>query len=147
MARTYEYDPERIPENGTDRMRFELGDTMVEGGPDTAALSDQEYDAILSMYPDRWKRAKLKCLESICRRFAYEPDTETEPLSLAFGARAKLWRDDYEKLKAEIGDPAPVVPPYGLAPDGSRRPPYFYDGMMENAEAKTDAKHYVPKAR
>ena len=147
MARTYEYDPSRIAENGKDRMRFELGDVMVEGGSDTSALSDQEYEAILGLYPDRWKRAKLGCLESICRRFAYEPDTRTGPLSLAFGARAKLWREDYEKLKAEIGDSATIVPPYGLGPDGRRKPPYFYGGMMENAEAKIDAKHYVPKAR
>lgn len=29
--RTYTYDPSKIQENGKDRMRFELGDTMVEG--------------------------------------------------------------------------------------------------------------------
>ena len=38
----YTYEPENIKEFGKDRMRFELGDTMVEGGPDTSALTDQE---------------------------------------------------------------------------------------------------------
>ena len=36
MGRTYTYEPEKISENGKDRMRFELGDTMVEGGSDTS---------------------------------------------------------------------------------------------------------------
>ena len=36
----YNYDPAAVAEYGKDRMRFELGDTMVEGGPDTTALTD-----------------------------------------------------------------------------------------------------------
>ena len=38
----YNYDPAAVAEYGKDRMRFELGDTMVEGGPDTTALTDEE---------------------------------------------------------------------------------------------------------
>ena len=66
----YTYEPEKIKENGKDRMRFELGDTMVEGRSDTSALTDEEIEAAFNMYPDSWKRAKLALLESICRRFA-----------------------------------------------------------------------------
>lgn len=29
--KTYTYNPEKIGEPGVDRMRFEIGDTMVEG--------------------------------------------------------------------------------------------------------------------
>ena len=47
MAKTYTYDPAKINENGKDRMRFELGDTMVEGGAETCALTDEEYNAII----------------------------------------------------------------------------------------------------
>ena len=43
----YTYEPENIKEFGKDRMRFELGDTMVEGGPDTSALTDQEIQAAI----------------------------------------------------------------------------------------------------
>ena len=82
-------------------------------------------------------------LESICRRFAYEPDTRTGPLELMFGARARLWKEDYEKLKAEIGDGTTIVPPYGLGPDGSKKPPYFHGDMMVNMEARIDEKHHV----
>lgn len=136
MGRTYTYEPEKISENGKDRMRFELGDTMVEGGSDTSALTDEEIVAALEMYPKKWKRAKLALLESIFRRFAYEPDTKTGPLSFSFGERAKLWREDYEKLKKEVENSSLAVPAYGVGPEGRRKPPYFHTGMMENREAK-----------
>ena len=64
----YTYEPGSIIEAGKDRMRFELGDTMVEGGSDTCALTDEEISAVLSKFPGKWKRAKLALLESICRR-------------------------------------------------------------------------------
>ena len=35
----YTYEPGNITEFGKDRMRFELGDTMVEGLADTTALT------------------------------------------------------------------------------------------------------------
>ena len=69
---TYTYDPGNIITAGLDLMRFELGDTMVEGGADTCALTDEEISAALKKYPKKWKRAKLMLLESICRRFAFE---------------------------------------------------------------------------
>ena len=36
--KTYTYNPEKIGEPGVDRMRFEIGDTMVEGEQETSAL-------------------------------------------------------------------------------------------------------------
>lgn len=134
MERKYTYEPEKISENSKDRMRFELGDTMVEGGADTSALADAEITAALEMYPGKWKRAKLALLESICRRFAYEPDTKTGPLSFSFGERAKQWREDYEKLKKEVANGCVSVPCFGV--DGKEKQPYFHTGMMENGEAK-----------
>lgn len=136
MERKYTYEPEKISENGKDRMRFELGDTMVEGGSDTSALADAEITAALEMYPGKWKRAKLALLESICRRFAYEPDTKTGPLSFSFGERAKQWREDYEKLKKEVANGCASVSRFGVGIDGREKQPYFHTGMMENGEAK-----------
>lgn len=130
MAKSYNYDPSKVKEPGVDRMRFELGDTMVEGGSETSALTDTEIEAVLEMYPKRWKRAKLALLESICRRFAYEPDTKTGPLSFSFGDRAKLWREDYEKLKKEVALESCAVP--ASMAGGSKKPPYFYTGMHRN---------------
>ena len=98
MGRTYTYEPKKIRENGKARMRGEVGDTRVEGGSDTSALTDEEITAAIEMFPKKWKRAKLALLESICRRFAYEPDTKTGPLSFTFGERAKLWRAPFMKI-------------------------------------------------
>lgn len=129
----YTYDPAKITEQGKDRMRFELGDTMVEGQADTSALMDEEIQAALDTHPKSWKRAKLMLLESICRRFAYEVDTKTGPLSLGLKDRAKLWKEDYEKLKKEISAESCNVPKIG---NGMNEPPYFYTGMQENRRAK-----------
>lgn len=136
MAGTYTYDPAQIKDYGKDRMRFELGDTMVEGGADTSALTDEEIEVIIEMNSKGWKKAKLALLESLCRRFAYEPDTKTGPLSFAFGERAKLWREDYIKLKAEVSIGSVSVPDYSLDTKGNEKPPYFFVGMMENQETK-----------
>lgn len=135
--RSYNYDPAGIPENGRDRMRFELGDTMVEGGAETAALTDQEIEAALSAFPGRWKRAKLFCLETLMRRFAYEVDTRTGPLTLGLSERAKLWRKDWEALKKEVALESASVPASMLG--GTGKPPYFYTGMQENKRACHEA--------
>ena len=44
MPGTYQYEPGNIAEYGKDRMRFELGDVMVEGKEKTCALCDEEYN-------------------------------------------------------------------------------------------------------
>ena len=90
----YTYNPENVKEHGKDRMRFELGDVMVDGLSDTTALTDEEIQVAIDTYPKSWKRAKLMLLESLCRRFAYEVDTKTGPLQLNMQERAKLWRED-----------------------------------------------------
>ena len=100
----YTYEPGNITEFGKDRMRFELGDTMVEGLADTTALTDEEIQAAIDAYPNKWKRAKLMLLESLCRRFAYEVNTKTGPLSLDMNGRAKLWKEDYDKLKKRMDE-------------------------------------------
>lgn len=134
MAKNYTYDPGSVAESGKDRMRFELGDTMVEGRSGTCALTDEEIEAALSMYQGKWKRAKLALLESICRRFAYEVDTKEGPLSFNLSDRAKRWRDDYEKLKKEVALESVSVPS-SYPGNGIRKPPYFHTDMMRNREA------------
>lgn len=129
---TYTYEPANIRKPCKDRMRFELGDTMVEGGPDTSALTDIEIETAIELYPESWKRAKLMLLESLCRRFAYEPDTKTEKLWLYLHSRAELWRKDYEALKKELEVETCSVPKFS---NGSCNPPYFYAGMQQNERA------------
>ncbi len=129
----YTYESGNVTEAGKDRMRFELGDTMVEGNSDTAALTDQEILAALDANPASWKRAKLMLLESLYRRFSYEANTKTGPLSLELNERAKLWKKDYEDLKKEIAaEMRNIHVPGDAAGGSSRKPPYFYNGMQQN---------------
>lgn len=128
--KTYTYDPSNIPKEGIDRMRFELGDVMVEGGADTAALTDEEISAALQLYPSSWKKAKLALVESVCRRFSYEVDTKTDQLSLSLHQRASAWKTMYEELKAEAGAEDIRIPISVNENQGHK--PYFYTGMMQN---------------
>lgn len=142
MAGTYTYEPAMITSYGKDRMRFELGDVMVDGKERTCALSDEEYIVLCDDVKSAkdWKRAKLKCLESIFRRFSFEPDTTVGPTSFKFGDRAKLWQEEYEALKKELRL-ASVSPSAILmnAGDMSKQPPpYFYNGMMSHEESEGD---------
>lgn len=135
MAKIYNYNPAKISEYGKDRMRFELGDTMVEGGSDTTALTDEEIEAAIDTYPKAWKRAKLMLLESLYRRFSYEVDTKTGPLTLSLQGRAKLWKEEYEAMKKEVGLESSSVP--GLGNGVRKKPPYFYTGMQRNERTKS----------
>lgn len=128
--KTYIYDPTKIKENSKDRMRFELGDTMVEGAEETCALSDEEYSAILELYPKKWRRAKLAIVESILRRFSYEVDTKVGPLSLSLRQRVEVWQQMYDDLKAEIIKCGiPSANQAAISDDH-----YFYEGMHDNRD-------------
>ena len=143
MSAAYTYNPSNLTDYGKDRMRFELGDTMTEGGAATCALCDEEYGAVLParIHTGRqWKKAKLRCLESIFRRFAFEADTKNGPVSLSLGDRARLWKEMYDQLKAELKTGA-AAPDSILAltehpGTGQITPPYFYNGMMSHEEAE-----------
>ena len=130
---SYTYLPGDISGKTVSRMRFELGDTMVEGKSDTAALTDEEIQAAIDLHPKRWKKAKLMLLESLYRRFAYEVDTKTGPLTLSLQERAVMWREDYLALKKEIGLENGSIPSFT---GDNNKPPYFYTGMQENTRSK-----------
>ena len=130
----YTYNPENVKEHGKDRMRFELGDVMVDGLSDTTALTDEEIQVAIDTYPKSWERAKLMLLESLCRRFAYEVDTKTGPLQLNMQERAKLWREDYDKLKKEVSAESCSISQFRNG--AHNKPPYFYTGMQQNERAR-----------
>ena len=132
---TYSYDPTKIRERGKDQMRFELGDTVTEGGADTCALSDEEYDAILDGLKEgkkSWVRAKLAVLEAIMFRFSYQVDTKVDVLQYGLGDRAAHWKQLYDDLKKQVR--ASVSVP-AMASAIQNTPPYFHTGMEENPRA------------
>ena len=129
---TYSYDPAKIRGRGKDQMRFELGDTYVDGGVDTCALSDEEYVSIIGEpQPGRrlWLAVKLQALEAIVFKLSYMVNTRIDVLSYGLGDRAELWRklrdDVYEELLAATGAPT-------MAESAKDKPPYFYTGMHDS---------------
>ena len=132
---TYSYDPAKIRERGKDQMRFELGDTVTEGGADTCALSDEEYNAVLEGLKDdkkAWIHAKLAVLEAIMFRFSYQVDTKVDVLQYGLGDRAAHWKQLYDDLKKQVR--ASVSVP-AMASAIQNTPPYFHTGMEENPRA------------
>ena len=103
----YSYNPNAITENGVDRLRFELGDTTFHPAELTAALSDEEYQAVLDMNR-HWKRAKLAALEAILMKFAHSCTTKIGPVSYDFSSRVEVWKDLYNRLKNEASISVPA---------------------------------------
>lgn len=125
---TYTYNPDKISENGVDRMRFELGDTTFNPGELTAALSDEEYSAVIGMY-DKWKRAKLAALEAILMKFAHQCTFTVGPVSYSFSERVKTWQALYDNLKNNLSSSMPPSSSMGNSNSGK---PYFFEDMHEN---------------
>lgn len=126
----YSYKPEQIYDGSVNQMRFELQDNIIEGEGITCALCDEEYKAIIE-HEKSWKKAKLKCLNAIVTKFAYEVNTSTDGLSYSLAERYPRWKAMYDDLKKETIMPLPVCKPSAL---GNRpgRPPYFYEDLHTN---------------
>lgn len=133
---TYSYDPTQIRAGGKDQMRFELGDTYTEGGAETCALADEEYEAVLAERKEggkAWVRAKLAVLEAILFKMSYQTDTKIDVLQYSgLGDRAERWRKMYDDLRKRTLA-ASSVP--SLAPSAAGTAPYFHKGMGENPRA------------
>ncbi len=132
---TYSYDPTQIKGRGKDQMRFELGDTLVDGGADTCALADEEYTAMLDGIKEgkkAWMSAKLAVLEAILLKINYQVNTKIDVLSYDFGERAERWKRLYDDLKKQILASASVPT---MAPSIQETPPYFHKEMKSNPRA------------
>jgi hypothetical protein len=140
---TYTYDPTQIRARGKDQMRFELGDTQVDGGAATCALSDEEYTAMLEDVDQghvntrqsnhAWLLTKLEIVEAILLKLSYQVNTRIDVLSYGLGDRAQHWKDLYEMLKAELlgATGAPRISDRAL-----KKPPYFHTDMKTNRRAQ-----------
>ncbi len=131
---SFTYDPTKITENGLDQMRFELGDTVLDMEGITSPLCDEEYMAIIGKYGKKsWRTAKLKCLEAIVMKLAYEVNTSVGGLSYSLDARAERWKKmlDDAKREARALSGVPVAGcEESLMPHGGT--PYFYNDMQAN---------------
>ena len=130
MAKTYSYDPEKLSENGMDRMRLELGDTTFAPGELTAALCDEEYNAIIGMNSN-WSKAKLKCLEAILMKFAHQVNVSVDGISYSFADRVKFWKQLYDEMKVLSSVGVPTANPAALNGYMGNEP-YYYGDMHGN---------------
>lgn len=127
---TYTYDPSKITEAGKDQMRFELGDTIIENGPMTSPLCDEEYEAIISKYSN-WKKAKLQLLEAIVMKLSFEVTTSIDGLSYSFSDRAERWREMLKDLKKELQKGVPTVNKSAIY--GKDEQHYFHRDLHANS--------------
>ena len=132
---TYSYDPTQICAGGKDQMRFELGDTYTEGGAETCALADEEYEAVLAGRKEggkAWLRAKLAILEAILFKLSHQVDTKIDVLQYSFGDRAERWLKMYDNLRKRVlaASSVPTLPP-----SIAETAPYFHKGMEQNPRA------------
>lgn len=127
---TYSYDPTKIRGYGKDQMRFELGDTLTDGGDETTALSDEEYIAILEgVSADTWSQAKLSILNAILHKLAFQVDTKIDTLEYSFSDRVSHWETLYETLKEEVEKTTSQRSVPSMAPMSQG---HFWDGMHDN---------------
>lgn len=126
---TYSYNPEKISEFGLHRMRFELGDCDVVEPEKSTYLSDEEISAVIES-SSTWKRAKLRLIETLLRRFSYEVDTEVAQAKWALHQRVAEWKDAYNKLRAEV-DAEEIAESSALKTSKKFRPPVFRIGMND----------------
>ena len=129
MPGTYTYDPGNTNSESVDRMRFELGDTVLAPGELTAALCDEEYKSVIDNSKS-WKKAKLGCLRAILMRFAHETDVTANGVSYSFSKRLDFWKKLYDEAKAENSTAVPIMNMDSLrGPDGGH---YFHKDMHKN---------------
>lgn len=129
---TYSYDPLKIRERGKDQMRFEIGDTIVDGGANTCVLADEEYESILSGMTEgtiAWKKTKLLILEAVLFKMSYQVDTKIDVLQYNFSNRTERWKKLYNDLKKEIGK---ITSLPTMDKTAMNKQPYFYTDMQSN---------------
>lgn len=61
----YTYNPAEIKDKTVSRMRFELGDTMVEGNSDTAALTVKKFRLPLTVTRNHGRKQN-SCYWKVC---------------------------------------------------------------------------------
>lgn len=117
---SYTYNPADIREQTVSRMRFEIGVLWLRAVQIPQHSRMRKIQAAIDSN-SKWKRAKLMLLESLYRRFSYEVNTKTGPLTLELHARAAMWREDYLTLKKEIQQESCSVPRFASGGQISRR--------------------------
>lgn len=92
-------------------------------------MCDEEISAVLDSSAS-WKRAKLRLVETLLRRFSYEVDTKIKEAQWSLNQRVAEWKDLYKRLKDEV-EAEELMDGGNLAFGKKVRPPIFYVGMHD----------------
>lgn len=130
---SYTYHPDNITTDGIDRMRFELGDTAVEGQALSCPLCDEEYAAMLQLHKE-WNHAKCACLRAIIAKLAYEVDTNVTGLSYSLSQRFDHWKAMLAELERQAMPSRPIVCTSALY--SPQNQPYFYHDLHANLRGR-----------
>lgn len=139
----YTYDPAKIAENGKDAMRFQLGDTQVDGGAGTAFLADEEIVAVIAINKTNWKRAKYALIEAVCNRLAFETDWSDDGTSFKLDQRAERWRKMLADAKKDLEVSVPLPGSIKDSMRGSDGGHYFYGGMQQSPHTEQGDKRLL----
>ena len=124
----YSYDPTKINDGRINQMRFELGDCLVDEPEKTTYLADEEILSAI-IYSQTWKRAKLRLIETLLYRFAFEVDTKVHEAEWKLSQRVDEWEKLRKRLKDEI-EAEEVAQSFGFM-SKNFRPPIFRIGMHD----------------
>lgn len=106
---------------------------MVAEPEKNAYLCDEEYLAVIASSKS-WLRAKIRLVETLLHRFAYEVTTEIKEAKWQLSDRVDFWKDLYKRLKAELEEEEAVAA-FGFA-GKQQRPPIFWIGQHDNRRAR-----------
>ena len=124
----FSYDPALSSDGGLNQMRFEIGDCLVAEPEKTAYLTDAEIREAIAISKS-WRHAKLRLVESLLFRFAYEVDMEVREAKWQLSDRVDFWEKLRKRLKDEI-DAEEAAAAFGFMASKSR-PPIFRIGMHD----------------
>lgn len=131
VEKHYTYDVRKLNDSSVNQMRFELGDTIVDGKDKTCVLCDEEYlsviDRAFSIENKSWKRAKLLCLQAIVMKLSYEVDYKADSISFSLSQRYKNWKEMYDEEKK--------LDKLSLGSSNLKDEHYFTLGMLNNTRA------------
>lgn len=131
VEKHYTYDVRKLNDSSVNQMRFELGDTIVDGKDKTCILCDEEYlsviDRAFSIENKDWKRAKFLCLQAIVMKLSYEVDYKADSISFSLSQRYKNWKEMYDEEKK--------LDKLSLGSSNLKDEHYFTLGMLNNTRA------------
>lgn len=134
---SYTYNPSDLKGNTVSRVRFMLGDVLVDGGSETCMLCDEEIAAVLEETP-KFKRALYRLADAVCMRLSYETDWRDDGAQFSLNQRAERWLALRDRFKKEAE--ATSLPVSGAVNDSIQNAEdgghYFRGGMMQNPYVK-----------